>query len=228
MSSAQLAELEMSSDSLRHAPFAMSRHKTSENRRKFLILVGLVMLVLFSSLFAFHRRDQFTELLNHNPWPVTPASRTAALSPAASPVASPPATKPISTLAGTKSLSETSLKDLRNSTLGVSAVISSLLLRLLTRVGNQFQKVFVVNLPGRSDKLDAISMLASLTGFSFDVMEGVQGADVPPKALPGVSTPICKAPHFSYKSLGFGTDELSRNSRILRSNSISLAAGVHT
>ena len=50
----------------------------------------------------------------------------------------------------------------------------------------QFEKVFVVNLPERPDKLDAMRLTTYLTGFDFDVIDGVKGADLSPKALPGV------------------------------------------
>ncbi|KAL8772992.1 MAG: hypothetical protein Q9209_002012 [Squamulea sp. 1 TL-2023] len=63
-------------------------------------------------------------------------------------------------------LPEASLKALRNETLG-------------------FEKVFVINLPKRTDKLDAIRLSASVTGFNFDVIDGQNGTEMSPKALPG-------------------------------------------
>jgi hypothetical protein len=42
-------------------------------------------------------------------------------------------------------------------------------------------------MPRRTDKIDAMRLSASLTGFQFDIIEGVSGADNPTKALPGVS-----------------------------------------
>ncbi|KAI4283599.1 MAG: hypothetical protein L6R35_005113 [Caloplaca aegaea] len=48
-----------------------------------------------------------------------------------------------------------------------------------------FEKVYVINLPKRTDKLDAIRLSASVTGFNFDVIQGQNGADMSPKALPG-------------------------------------------
>ena len=42
-------------------------------------------------------------------------------------------------------------------------------------------------MPSRTDKLDAMTLAASLTGFEFDVLEGVQGDSVSQKALSGVS-----------------------------------------
>ena len=42
-------------------------------------------------------------------------------------------------------------------------------------------------MPSRTDKLDAMVLAASVTGFDFDVLEGVAGEDIPKKALSGVS-----------------------------------------
>ncbi len=42
-------------------------------------------------------------------------------------------------------------------------------------------------MPARTDKLDAMTLAASVTGFEFDVLEGVQGESVSQKALSGVS-----------------------------------------
>ena len=42
-------------------------------------------------------------------------------------------------------------------------------------------------MPSRTDKLDAITLAASLTGFEFDVLEGVRGESISQKALSGVS-----------------------------------------
>lgn len=42
-------------------------------------------------------------------------------------------------------------------------------------------------MPSRTDKLDAMTLAASVTGFDFDVLEGVQGESIPKKALSGVS-----------------------------------------
>lgn len=47
-----------------------------------------------------------------------------------------------------------------------------------------FQKIFVVNLPERSDKRDAMSLAASLTNISIDFVDGVRGETIPAKALP--------------------------------------------
>lgn len=51
----------------------------------------------------------------------------------------------------------------------------------------QFQKVFVINLHSRPDKLDQFALVSSLTGFTADVIEGVKGAEVQNKALPALA-----------------------------------------
>ncbi|KAL8935790.1 MAG: hypothetical protein Q9216_005259 [Gyalolechia sp. 2 TL-2023] len=48
-----------------------------------------------------------------------------------------------------------------------------------------FEKVYVINLPKRTDKLDAIRLAASVTGFNLEVVPGQLGAEMSPKALPG-------------------------------------------
>ncbi|KAI4208920.1 MAG: hypothetical protein LQ351_008093 [Letrouitia transgressa] len=55
----------------------------------------------------------------------------------------------------------------------------------------QFEKVFVINLASRTDKLDAMRLSASLSGFNFEVIKGNLGKDIPEKALPG---PVGKGP----------------------------------
>ncbi|KAL8798685.1 MAG: hypothetical protein Q9182_006471 [Xanthomendoza sp. 2 TL-2023] len=76
--------------------------------------------------------------------------------------------------------------DVRNSTLGVSTAYanSTASLNLLLTVLLQFERVFVINLPERYDKLDAFSLAASLTGFTHDVIPGIKGETVVNKTLP--------------------------------------------
>ncbi|KAI0125494.1 glycosyltransferase family 25 protein [Xylariales sp. AK1849] len=47
-----------------------------------------------------------------------------------------------------------------------------------------FDKVFVLSLPERSDKRDALSLMSALTGFSLSWIDAVRGSDVVDKALP--------------------------------------------
>lgn len=47
-----------------------------------------------------------------------------------------------------------------------------------------FGKVFVVGLPERTDKRDAIALTSSLTGFDVEWVDGVRGEEVPDKAVP--------------------------------------------
>lgn len=55
------------------------------------------------------------------------------------------------------------------------------------RVANDslgFSKIFVVGLPERTDKRDAMALTSSLTGFHVEWVDGVRGEDVPDKAVP--------------------------------------------
>lgn len=57
----------------------------------------------------------------------------------------------------------------------------------IDRVSNNtlgFSKVFVIGLPERSDKRDAIALSSALTGFHVEWVDGVKGEDIPDKALP--------------------------------------------
>ncbi|KAL8950573.1 MAG: hypothetical protein Q9222_003407 [Ikaeria aurantiellina] len=49
-----------------------------------------------------------------------------------------------------------------------------------------FERVFVINLPERHDKLDAFSLAASLTDFTYDVVNGIRGDTVVNKTLPAL------------------------------------------
>lgn len=61
-------------------------------------------------------------------------------------------------------------------------------------------------MPSRTDKLDAMILAASVTGFNFDVLEGVQGDTVSEKALSGVSVLIPSTEDYN-------ADNRSRNGR---------------
>lgn len=50
----------------------------------------------------------------------------------------------------------------------------------------QFEKVIAVGLPERSDKRDALSLMASVTGFTLAWVEGVLGSSISEKAIPSV------------------------------------------
>ncbi|KAI1444883.1 glycosyltransferase family 25 protein [Annulohypoxylon stygium] len=47
-----------------------------------------------------------------------------------------------------------------------------------------FEKVFVIGLPERSDKRDALTLMSSLTGFRLSWIDGVAGKTITDKALP--------------------------------------------
>ena len=51
---------------------------------------------------------------------------------------------------------------------------------------HSFKRVFLVNLPERTNKLDTFSLTASLTGFSVELTPGVKGELIPNKSLPAV------------------------------------------
>ncbi|PKS11688.1 hypothetical protein jhhlp_001676 [Lomentospora prolificans] len=48
----------------------------------------------------------------------------------------------------------------------------------------QFQEIFVVNLPERTDRRDAMALMAAATGLELTFADGVRGANVLEKALP--------------------------------------------
>ncbi|KAK8074903.1 glycosyltransferase family 25 protein, partial [Apiospora hydei] len=57
----------------------------------------------------------------------------------------------------------------------------------INRVTNStlgFSKIFVIGLPERTDKRDAMTLTSSLTGFNLEWIDGVKGEAVPDKAIP--------------------------------------------
>ncbi|KAK7962394.1 uncharacterized protein PG986_003219 [Apiospora aurea] len=57
----------------------------------------------------------------------------------------------------------------------------------MNRVTNStlgFSKIFVIGLPERTDKRDAMTLTSSLTGFNLEWIDGVKGEAVPDKAIP--------------------------------------------
>ena len=73
----------------------------------------------------------------------------------------------------------------------------------------------------RPDKLDAMRLSASLTGFKFEVQPGINGSNIPAKALPGVSKSI-------FTLAGTDTDKMQGLWRRARGRSwlLSLAHGL--
>jgi hypothetical protein len=47
-----------------------------------------------------------------------------------------------------------------------------------------FEKGFVVSLPKRSDKRDALTLMAALMGFDIDWIDGVKSDEISLKAVP--------------------------------------------
>ena len=48
----------------------------------------------------------------------------------------------------------------------------------------KFEKVFVVSLPTRTDRRDAIVLAATLSNFEIEFVDGVRGETVPDKVIP--------------------------------------------
>lgn len=67
------------------------------------------------------------------------------------------------------------LEDISNATLGVSRI--DLRPALLADVGSKFQKIFMINLPTRTDRKDAGTLAAALTGLKVDFVEAISHVD---------------------------------------------------
>ncbi|KAH9899014.1 hypothetical protein F4778DRAFT_771608 [Xylariomycetidae sp. FL2044] len=68
-----------------------------------------------------------------------------------------------------------------------STSVGSASSKLLEDIGNSslgFEKIFVVSLPSRTDRRDGMSLAAALSNFAFEFVNGVDGANVPDKAIP--------------------------------------------
>ncbi|KAI4157457.1 MAG: hypothetical protein LQ342_008267 [Letrouitia transgressa] len=127
-----------------------------ESNRRQLLFVALALMV-FLSLFLLQKQHDLV-LQSKSPGFITEAG-TKHIKEKSEDTPSPNA--PLQT-----KLPDASLAALQNETLG-------------------FEKVYVINLPKRTDKLDAIRLSASVTGFNFEVIKAVNGKDMSPKALPG-------------------------------------------
>lgn len=77
-----------------------------------------------------------------------------------------------------------SFSDIQNSTLGVSPSPHYLSPFADWPLSQKFEKLFILNLPSRPDKRDAFVLTASISGFKVEIIDGVDGATVPDKALP--------------------------------------------
>jgi hypothetical protein len=56
----------------------------------------------------------------------------------------------------------------------------------LTVSSSQFEKIFVVGLPARTDRRDGMVLQASLSNMDIEFIDGVDGKDIPDKAVPMV------------------------------------------
>lgn len=61
--------------------------------------------------------------------------------------------------------------------------------QLIMSCVHQFGKVFVINLKDRTDKLDAMHLASSLTGFHVEAIEAVRGVDISEKSIPSKGVP---------------------------------------
>ena len=48
-----------------------------------------------------------------------------------------------------------------------------------------FGDIYMINMPGRTDKLDTLRLLSSVTNFSYTIIPGVDGTTIPHVAWPG-------------------------------------------
>lgn len=102
--------------------------------------------------------------------------------------------------------------DVKNSTLGVSIALFWVAGCIADLLPRQFERIFVINLPERYDKLDAFSLAASLTGFTHDVIEGIKGSTVVNKTLPALEgLPQVTTSLFSFWSSQRLTEDLERD-----------------
>jgi len=79
------------------------------------------------------------------------------------------------------------LSHLWNSTLGVSLPSEKEICKPQADK-SQFQRIFAINMPSRTDRRDAISLAAAVSGMDVDFIEGVGGDSIPEAALPPVGS----------------------------------------
>lgn len=75
------------------------------------------------------------------------------------------------------------LNDVFNQTLGVSYHIPLFIYHELTSI-KQFEKIFAINLPERSDRRDSLSLAAAVSNISLEFIDGVHGDSIPDRILP--------------------------------------------
>lgn len=79
---------------------------------------------------------------------------------------------------------EERLLDIQNSTLGVSTHFTAWSRHCIDL--NQFQKIFILSMPNRSDKRDGLTLAAFVTGLVVEYIDGVDGTAISQKAYPVV------------------------------------------
>ena len=55
---------------------------------------------------------------------------------------------------------------------------------IVDQLGPQFQEIFVVNLPERTDRRDAMTLMGAASGLGLTFVDGVRGGDVLEKTIP--------------------------------------------
>jgi hypothetical protein len=91
----------------------------------------------------------------------------------------------------------------------------------------EFQKILLVNLPERHDKLDAQIVSSSITGFEFEVIAGIRGKDVSEATLPPTFDP--KTINEGVQTIGAWRAELNAVRTIIRERlSSALIMGKYT
>lgn len=78
----------------------------------------------------------------------------------------------------------------------------------------------------RTDKLDAVTLAASLTGFHVDAIEGVVGSEISNRTLPASVPPVCALSKSCFPQRAYLLLQ-RKNCGLNRGSITSLAAGVH-
>jgi len=75
------------------------------------------------------------------------------------------------------------LNGIGNETLGVSSLQLHITCTSADGV-SQFEKIFVINAPWRTDRKDSISLAATYSGIALDWIDGINVSDINKKAYP--------------------------------------------
>jgi hypothetical protein len=83
----------------------------------------------------------------------------------------------------TATTSGTLVDDVFNATFGVGFWCWRILIEHTMLTSFQFQKIFVVSMPGRTDRRDAIVLSAALSGLEVEFIDGPRGSEVEDNAI---------------------------------------------